>query len=214
MEILKRVDFVEKIFKSTNKFELELIQSSKQVKYEELLGLENELNISFPKKLRDFYLNETEFVFFKWSTTPDVFGTECKRGYLNILSPTQILDLYNDMRQIVEEAKRDQDVAHNEGLKALLNDWIFWIPIIFFPNGDAFCLDTRESKYPIVFLEHDVMDGGPYIHGIKIAENFSDLIEKWSKIGFVDVYDWSQYVDEKGIDLSKPVFNNFLNMLK
>lgn len=56
-------------------------------------------------------------------------------------------------------------------------------------------------------MEHGVMDGGPYIHGTKLAPNIDELLYRWSEIGFVDFYDWSQCVGEDGIDLEISAFN-------
>ncbi len=173
----------------------------------ELEQIENSLGIVFPDLLRDLYLNDSDGIVFSWSADNKVYGQGCNIGVVNILSPKEILFMYNDMRSIVEESEaNEEEMVGNPGLQALVNDWRYWVPVVWFPNGDAFCIEKRDNANSIVFLEHDVMDGGPNLHGLKIASNFEELMVIWSRINFVDIYDWTLGVNEKGIDLSKEIF--------
>lgn len=69
----------------------------------------------------------------------------------------------------------------------------------FFDNGDFFCIDMREKSFPVVFLEHDVMDGGPNLHGLRIASDLGKLLDLWSQVYFVEC-DWSLIVEDSGIN--------------
>ncbi|MFW5720742.1 MAG: SMI1/KNR4 family protein [Candidatus Dojkabacteria bacterium] len=176
-----------------------------------LKEIEERIGFRFPESLRSLYTNQAGCVKFSWSSVEELFGSQCNKGFFKLASPTEIRMRYEDMKGVVEEYKDDADeLNENEGAQALVTDWRHWIPIMFFPNGDAFCIETRENNYPIVFLEHDVIDGGPNLHGLKIAKNTEDLIDKWSKLFFVDLYDWTLGVNDEGIDLSKDVFNKLL----
>lgn len=54
-------------------------------------------------------------------------------------------------------------------------------------NGDYLAFDMSNTEdAPIVYLSHDDGLG----HGIKIANNFSEFIENWSRIAFVGCEDW------------------------
>lgn len=54
-------------------------------------------------------------------------------------------------------------------------------------NGDYLAFDMTDSDdAPVVYLSHD--DGGG--HGYRIANNFVEFIDNWSKIGFVGCEDW------------------------
>lgn len=68
-------------------------------------------------------------------------------------------------------------------------------------------MDVQRNS-SIVFLEHDVMDGGPFIHGTTIARNLDNLLELWKQISFADVYDWSRCCNEDGIEVQNPLFEN------
>jgi len=54
-------------------------------------------------------------------------------------------------------------------------------------NGDYFAFDMKDDiDAQIVYLSHDDGKG----HGFKIANNFIEFIENWSRIGFVGCEDW------------------------
>lgn len=89
-------------------------------------------------------------------------------------------------------------------IEKIVSDIRNWIPLFSFPNGDAFCLDRRNNK--IVFYEHEVFDTGINLHGLVIANNIEELIIKWSKVLFIDIYDWYEGVDDDGIDLSREIY--------
>ncbi|MDT8719723.1 hypothetical protein IAI10_24120 [Clostridium sp. 19966] len=85
------------------------------------------------------------------------------------------------------------------------------MPVFRFPNDDMFCIDKRNGK--VVFFEHDVFDTGINLHGLVIAKSIEDLIIKWSKVLFIDIYDWYEGVNEvEGIDLSKDVYKTIINV--
>lgn len=115
------------------------------------------------------------------------------------------------MKEMVDDGRTRLNDCLDEGWEALVNDWSFWIPIITFRNGDAFCIDKRNET--IIFLEHDVVDGGPNVHGLLLAINFDDLIRKWSKVGFVEVFDWTDGINEDGIDVESIIFSQLLPLI-
>lgn len=113
---------------------------------------------------------------------------------------------------MAREGKLNREYEENPGLQVLVRDWPHWLPFVTFLNGDAFCIDMKNQS--VVFLEHDVMDGGPYIHGTKVADDIDKLFEKWMQIAFVDVYDWSKFVNEEGINLAEPGFSLLLDKFR
>ncbi len=190
------------------------ISLSEHCNSSEINELEKKFEIQFSKQLKDIYLNHASTIQFSWNVDDNRFGLNCKRGFVNLLSPKDIISKYDDMISMVGEGVANPDeLAENEGLKALVEDWPNWIPIFSFPNGDYFCIDKHEDGNPIIFLEHDVMDGGPNVHGLKIALNFDDLVYKWSKVGFVDIYDWTDGTNSDGIDFNLEVFKELLKVL-
>jgi hypothetical protein len=54
-------------------------------------------------------------------------------------------------------------------------------------NGDYLAFEISNSDdAPIVYLSHDDGEG----HGYKIANNFIEFIDNWSRLGFVGSEDW------------------------
>lgn len=208
MTFLSEVNNIHNKFTNIEGIEVSDINFKDPVKLSDIEKLEKNIGHSLPKSLKEIYINETSKLLFDWSAEPDLFGIDCKSGYIKLLSPEEVMEKVFEMKEMVEEGNNNQEeLDSNEGLRALVNDWGHWIPIFSFPNGDAFCIDTRKDKMPIVFLEHDVMDGGPYIHGTIIAASFEDLLEIWSKVSFVDIYDWSIAVDGTGLNIENPIFD-------
>ena len=110
-----------------------------------------------------------------------------------------LCDLVEDM---------DKDIIENQDI--VIDDLKNWYPIFRFSNGDAFCYDKRNGK--IVFFEHEVFDTGVNLHGLIIAESIDSLLENWSKVLFIDIYDWYDGVNEHGIDLNKPIYEKVIQI--
>ncbi|CAM5223546.1 hypothetical protein UACE39S_02406 [Ureibacillus acetophenoni] len=215
MNIKDKVYFVYKKLKDLPDYEVQEIELGTKINDEELKKIETRLNFHFPHILRNFYLNDASNISLTWNKVGSCFGEECKHGELNIISPIEIVQKVEEMKNEVNELLINKEYyEENEGMKAIVEDWIYWIPVIKFRNGDAFCFDTRQPDYPIVFLEHDVMDGGPNLHGLKIATNFEKLFRSWVNVGFVDIYDWYEVSTENGIDFNNKIFNKIRGMLE
>ena len=169
------------------------------------------LNVNIPDSLLQIYTTETEALKFSWIAEPDVFGPDCSRGNISLLSPNQVKSQLEDQREQAQEAK-ENGLIDDEGYAVLAEDWPHWLPVFSFPSGDCFCLDMREDECPVVFLEHDVMDAGPNLHGLRIAPNLESLIALWRQILFVDLFDWTQGVNESGIDIDSRIFKPFFQI--
>ena len=76
---------------------------------------------------------------------------------------------------------------------------MFW-----FRTGDTICWDARDGR--VVFCEHDVIDGGPLVHGALLAHDVEDFVERWSAIGFVEQWDWRSVCQADGIDIQHRAF--------
>ncbi|MGF6949042.1 cell wall assembly regulator SMI1 [Neobacillus sp. B4I6] len=209
MEIFHIVNAVRQKLSQYDALQVSEILNDKPISQDELSEIESHISFKFPDSLRHLFINHSSSLRFSWDDDGKrFFGEDCRYGGLNLISPIQIKNLFEDMREMVEETKAELSEEYDEGKQALVDDWSFWIPIVLFHNGDAFCIDTRTGN--IVFLEHDVMDGGPNLHGIVLAQNIDDLISKWSIVGFVDIYDWTEGVNDDGINIESPVFSKLV----
>lgn len=187
---------------------------NKPITKNELENVENELGFTFPNSLRQFYLNKSAGLQYSWTVVQDLFRLEYDNGWLHILSPNEILLFHKEIKVIIEETVQNKEISDfDEGIIESVKDWEYWIPIVLFPNGDAFCIDKKSDYKNVLFLEHDVMDAGPNLHGLKLAKNFDDLLDKWSKVAFIDIFDWTEGVDSDGINLKKQIYKPLLELI-
>lgn len=130
-------------------------------------------------------------------------------GYFELLSKKEILSKQEELIELTKEFIDDDTI---DDIDTIAEDLRNWLPIFRFPNDDMFCIDRRYNK--VVFFEHDVFDTGINLHGLIIAKSIEELILKWSRVLFIDIYDWYDGVDEdKGIDLTKSVYKATLNLV-
>lgn len=130
-------------------------------------------------------------------------------GYFELLSKKEILSKQEELIELSKEFIDDDAI---DDIDIIAEDLRNWLPIFRFPNDDMFCIDRRNNK--VVFFEHDVFDTGINLHGLIIAKSIEDLILKWSRVLFIDIYDWYAGVDEEeGIDLTKSVYKAILNLV-
>ena len=142
----------------------------------------------------------TERCSFRWiDPSKKIFNGDFYYGGFTLLSPLEITRQFHEFREFVKEIVKNGLDQEEAGYAALVRDWPYWLPIFFFDNGDFFCIDMREKSFPVVFLEHDVMDGGPNLHGLRIASDLGKLLDLWSQVYFVEC-DWSLIVEDSGIN--------------
>ena len=127
-------------------------------------------------------------------------------GWVEFIPYERIVEEHKELNEMAEcvEKQTEEDTT-------VLNDLKNWYPLFRFPNGDAFCYDKRNGK--VVFFEHEVFDTGMNLHGLVIADSIECLLEKWSKALFIDIYDWTEGVDEHGINLNMPVYERVQQLL-
>lgn len=164
-------------------------------------------DVRLPSSLRQIYAEEAGSIEFSWLASPYVFGQDCRRGNVSFLSPARSMQMLRDQRAQASETTAEGYAENDEGYSAVAADWPHWLPVFRFPSGDCFCLDLRDPapEPGVVFLEHDVMDAGPNLHGLRMAEGLEELIERWRQIHFVELFDWNAAVGESGIDPDSPV---------
>lgn len=150
--------------------------------------------------LLGYYISEeVKYIYSKYKVFELNWISDNNKGFVKFI-PYDVLEKKH--RNIIEIMQECYDI--NEDSYDIKRDIENWYPIFEFPNGDSFCLDIRNGK--VVFYDHEVYDLGVNLHGLVIALSINDLFEKWSKCLFVDIYDWSEGVDENGIDLNKSIF--------
>jgi hypothetical protein len=198
------LNLIENAYNFTNK--CDKIQVSKCAvelnnKQCDFYDLENKIGIKFEDNVKEIYSTYKNM-----NLVWEIKETR-ERGCFNLIPFDNLYSYYKEQIEISEEFIECDEI---DDIECILEDIKNWIPFCTFPNGDAFCIDKRSNK--VVFYEHEVFDSGINLHGLVIAKNIEDLIVKWSKVLFVDIYDWYEGVNEEGIDLSKDVYKNIISI--
>ncbi len=123
------------------------------------------------------------------------------KGFVDLIPYSKIITEHEKLLSEIENI--DEDIIEKQD--KVINDIQHWYPVFLFPNGDKFCFDNRTGQ--IVFFEHDVFDSGINLHGLVIADSIDLLLINWSKLLFIDIYDWFEGVDDNGLDVNKEIFD-------
>lgn len=65
--------------------------------------------------------------------------------------------------------------------------WHDKLGIIEVRNGDVVAIDVSRTPAPVVYLSRDDGEG----HGLVLGTDFSDFIDRWTRIGCVGPEDWT-----------------------
>jgi hypothetical protein len=86
-----------------------------------------------------------------------------------------------------------------------------WLPFHQEGNGDQFCIDLGDPSRPVVFDQHDWLDGGTGDNGHILASNFREFISDWGRVCFQapeSLYWPSCFLPEGGVDWAGPQFRD------
>lgn len=123
------------------------------------------------------------------------------KGFIEFIPYSRVITEHEKLCSEIEDI--EEDIIEEQD--KVIDDIHHWYPLFLFPNGDKFCFDNRTGQ--ILFFEHDVFDSGINLHGLVIADSIDSLLVNWSKILFIDIYDWLEGVNDKGLDISKKIFD-------
>lgn len=167
---------------------------------------EKKENLVINSVLHKITLNEsTKYIYEHYKFFEVVWHNE-KNKYMGSINFVSGIDLDIEHMELMEIMNECYDIDLDE--LEIVEDIKHWYPLFYFPNGDAFCLDIRNGT--VVFYEHEIYEGEKNLHGLLIATSINDLYEKWSRFHFKDIYDWSEVVNEEGIDLECEVIKEYL----
>lgn len=215
MDLLRRVKHVRHTLADVPGVQIDALESSAPVSDEDVIVLEQRIGHRLPASLRQVYTEQAGSVRFFWTAEPEVFGPTCRYGELALLHPSTILDHAEGLWALAEDARREYNLETEPGWAAIANDWPSWVPICVFGNGDYLCLETRKGNgdYPVVFLVHDIMWDYSGVHGQQLAPTFQELLQRWSQVGFVMRFDWTDGLDQMGIGIDAPVYRRLRECL-
>lgn len=203
MNLLKAIENTCSFINQCNK--IQVLTCDMQLNNEEcdFNDLENKIGFKFKESIKEIYA-KYKSINLTWK-----IEETGESGCFNLIPFDRIYPYYKEQVEISKKLRENHEL---EDIEYILEDIRNWIPFCTFPNGDAFCIDKRSSK--VVFYEHEVFDSGINLHGLVIAKNIEDLILRWSKVLFIDIYDWTEGVyEEQGIDLRKDVYKNIISII-
>ena len=61
-----------------------------------------------------------------------------------------------------------------------------------------------DGSGEVVLWQHDLLDGGPYYHGLRLGATLTGFVSEWARVGFAEPRDWRKVatVERAGLDLN------------
>jgi hypothetical protein len=59
-----------------------------------------------------------------------------------------------------------------------------WLPVIEVENADLICQDLSDPCCPVIFNQHDWLDGGSGDNGHPLAPNWRAFLQAWGSVCF------------------------------
>ena len=125
-------------------------------------------------------------------------GRDARHGGLLFMTPAEAAAEAEDYAELLEE---ERDVAEPANVELAERSWLTWTPFHRFPSGDCLAVDRSGE---VVLWQHDLLDGGPYVHGLRLGTTLTDFVGEWARVGFAEPRDWRKVatVQHAGLDLN------------
>lgn len=150
---------------------------------EQIIQVEEKLGIKLPNSFKKVLLEFSGNFSLRWFLPDDV---ELPNEFTDIFCGTP----HWSLESLSEFEKERKDLV-DEFFSNLDDEYdVVWHNKLAFcevGNGDYLAFDMKDDiDAPIIYLSHDDGEG----HGYKIANNFIEFIENWSRVAFVGCEDW------------------------
>ena len=150
---------------------------------EQIIQVEEKLGIKLPNSFKKVLLEFSGNFSLRWFLPDDV---ELPNELTDIFCGTP----HWSLESLSEFEKERKDLV-DEFFSNLDDEYdVVWHNKLAFcevGNGDYLAFDMKDDiDAPIIYLSHDDGEG----HGYKIANNFIEFIENWSRVAFVGCEDW------------------------
>ncbi|WP_162671139.1 SMI1/KNR4 family protein [Gemmata massiliana] len=165
-----------------------LATSGELVTDEVLESAEASMKIRLPAELREFYQTVGDGFSFFWES--DSGDPKTPWGSLPVPSLSSLVKMYTGWRGLVlysPERAEEYGFPHTKDpalAKHTAARMWHWLPIIAEENGDAICLDLGAPGCPVVFDQHDWMDGGSGDNGHPLGANWREFLIGWGSVCF------------------------------
>jgi cell wall assembly regulator SMI1 len=153
-----------------------------------LAKVEAEIKVRLPAELREFYRTMGNGFSLRWEASSD----DNKAPFANFQVPTlkYLASMYTGWREmcLYSPAKAEKygfpytnDPALAKRTAARMWNWL---PVIEEGNGDLICQDLSDPSCPVVFNQHDWLDGGTGDNGHLLAPNWPAFLIGWGSVCF------------------------------
>jgi hypothetical protein len=124
-------------------------------------------------------------------------GRDARHGGIWFLTPGAAEQEVREYRDLIEDERNHAEPQHLELAEAT---WGRWTPFHRFASGDCLALDRAGE---VVIWQHDLLDGGPYFHGLRLGTTLEAFLATWARVGFAEPRDWRTVAtaDNVGLDL-------------
>lgn len=174
--------------------------------YEELC---REIEMTFPNEIKELW---QQHLGLKISWCCRKIPLHTLYGCIDMIPIEDIIPYHNEMIEVAKSAIEYADSGSQKARMTIAANAVKdMYPIFEFRTADMLCI--KKSTGHIVLFCYDLLDLlADDTNGIVIAENISDLIEKWSKILFLEQFwcetEHNRCVNEHGIDLENDYLKN------
>lgn len=168
---------------------------------------EYESQIYFEDQVKEIYYNYLS-IDLQWFANVNL---KKYYGAFTMITLDQSLKYHNDLINLYYDSVDYADDYPNP--ERVLDEIVNFYPIFIFNDGNAFCLDKRTSN--IVFFDHSVFEFyDENFNGKLIANSYSELIERWSMILFLEQFWWSKdSLNNDGINLTSHSIAEFIRLI-
>jgi hypothetical protein len=122
-------------------------------------------------------------------------GRDARHGGIWFMTPGEAAAEAREYATLIDDERTAGDGDH---LELAERTWHLWTPFHRFPSGD---LVAVAPEGPVFLWQHDLLDGGPYSHGLCLGSTFSDFVETWARVGFAEPRDWRRVATTGGSGL-------------
>lgn len=140
--------------------------------------------VPLPSALIEFYREVGDGMLFHWAT-----GGSDELVFANIEFPP-LLELAEASDERRSRGVEFDDTYEYSGVKdrqlakRTARRMRRWFTFHYEGNGDTFCLDTGVDPAPVVFHQHDWVDGGSGDNGRRMGQTLRAFMEEWSQVCF------------------------------
>jgi hypothetical protein len=132
----------------------------------------------------------------RWYDEQRRLGRDATGGGLVLLAPRETLDEIETYAMLLDDERDDP----NEHYELAARTWGAWTPFHRFPSGDSLALNETGA---VTVWQHDLLDGGPYVHGLVLGPDLLTFLEAWARVCWAEPRDWRYVVtDEAELDWS------------